>query len=113
MRDVQNWLVVLAFIPALAFVLLYLPRPWWGNPAGRAAMTLSASLTGVLLLILVRRFGVDLPEWVWTAGYAVVGAALWVQLGGYITVRWGGGGTVDGVPGPEEEHHDRARQPQG
>jgi len=88
--NLTTLLVLFAFVPAVAFVLLYLPRPWWGNPAGRAAMTLSVSLAAVLGLILARRLGIDLPRWAVEAGFAGVAAALWLQLGGYITVRWGG-----------------------
>lgn len=99
---INTVLVLSAFVPALAFVLLYLPRPWWGNPAGRAAMTLSTVLTFVLLMLVIRRF-YEFPAWVWTISYAGISAALWLQLGGYVTVRWGHRGTVDAVPGRSEE----------
>lgn len=71
---------------AALFVVVYVRRRWWTTHTGRIMMTLVAVLAVLLSLRVVNRTLIDLPDFVWAAGYALLDAGLfgllWLLLRG-------------------------------
>lgn len=78
--NVLQVLLVLAFLLALYFpVMLILRSDWNANPPIRAVLVFSLVVAGVLLLSVLRSFGVTLPEWTRIAAFLAIIGALIVQ----------------------------------
>lgn len=75
-------LVLLAFVPAVAFPLIYgLMFPWWRNPVGWSMLNLSAVIALSLSLSVWRVFvGSPAPGPLRLVIYGLIVLALWAQL---------------------------------
>lgn len=75
-------LVLAAFIPAAAFVLIYgLGFPWWGNPAGWSVLNLATAIALALSLSVWRYYIGQPPDLLRIVVFGWIVAALWGQLG--------------------------------
>lgn len=74
-------LTAAAFLPAIAFVILYAAwSPEWSHSSmGRNLMAKAAVLAFMLGLSLLSLL-VRIPAWVWLGGMALLGAVLWWRL---------------------------------
>lgn len=73
-------LVVLGFVAAAAFPVVYALYPWWRTPAGRSVMCLSVVIAITLGLSVWRLFFGQPPEALRISIYVLVVVALWAQL---------------------------------
>lgn len=78
---VVDYLVILAFLPAAGFPLVYLTAPWWKTPAGRSTMGLALVIASTLGLSVWRSLTGELaPVWLRLPIYALIVLALWAQF---------------------------------
>lgn len=73
-------LLLLAYIPAVAFPVVYAFAPWWRSAAGRSVMSLSVVIALALSLSVWRVFWGAQPEWVRVGVFALIIPALWGQF---------------------------------
>jgi hypothetical protein len=78
--SVVGVLVLLAFIAAAGFPIVYAFYPWWRTAAGRSVMGLALVIAFTLGLSLWRVWFGPPPDFVRIPVYALVVVALWAQL---------------------------------
>lgn len=75
-------LTLLAFAPAVTFVVVYAFQPWWANPVGRSTMTFAVVVVLALAPPMWRQLSDrPVPQVVRTVIFCLVIVALWAQLG--------------------------------
>jgi hypothetical protein len=82
-------LLLAAFVPAVAFPLLYLRSPWRSTIVGRSVMTLAVVIALALALPL-SRIALGDPEWLQAVRlvvFVLIVVALWQQLIVLVTVQ--------------------------
>ena len=82
--------LLVAAVAATLYVSLYLTRPWYSSPVGRALMVMAFGHVIVLdLTAAVILFG-DYPgrEWIRAGGLWLFAAGLWYLLGVLTAVVW-------------------------
>jgi len=73
--------VFLAWLPAAAFPVYYWRAKWYATAPGRSVMSLGVVIALVMTLAAVRAvLGIDLPDWVRAAVYALIAIGLWFQF---------------------------------
>lgn len=85
-NEIANWIALAAIIPFALFTVIYgFGSPWYKSPLGVTIFGLGAGVTGVLCVVLARRWFKEYPgyEWVAIIAYSLftlIGIALLVIL---------------------------------
>jgi hypothetical protein len=75
-------LVFAAWVPAVAFPVLYARSDWRSNPVGRSTMNLAVVIAVALSIPVLRLFVGDAAwlDWLRAGAFLLIAAALWRQL---------------------------------
>lgn len=83
-------LVLLGWLPSVAFLYFHARTMWWKRPAGQSVFVMATVVAIVMTLAVLRTsFGVDLPDWIRAGSYLLILGALWWQLIIILRYRYG------------------------